>query len=474
MHAVVKYWTGFWFERAVSTSRLAALRVLFFGLLGLDQLYLMVEKAYRYGTGDFNVAHFELLDWILPIPSPVVHAAIYLVCGFLALRVASGIAVRASLFVLLPLYSYAYFSSMHDGYQHHYLMVWLLLISLAIPFEQTGGVDTPLNEDSPRYLKSWGVQLLYAQVSIVYLFTALTKATPKWLDGWALEQQISRPWLRDSLASMESQLGLGQDGIYALIAHAVLIWQVIAAASFIFPRLRVFACISGPLFHIMVEVIGLEIRWFSYYMVALYYLLLFPETWYTATEQLFARLLRPASAAWSRLLRPRPLSPTRKTLLVVGGAILSALLGALIPLPGAGLAGIAFGVLVLAAGLRGSSERTQLRTGLQVLFACVALLLCRCGDVGYNYFRWKGGDHLRRGELEHAAAAYTEVIRLRAGSKSRHAKLAMVLARLGRYEEAAEMYTEALRLNPGDAKVQAGLAQVLRQLGRTPSEAQDE
>ena len=60
MRGLAASWERFWFHKEIETSRLVALRVVFFGVLGLDQLYLMVEKGYRYGTGDFNVAHRDI------------------------------------------------------------------------------------------------------------------------------------------------------------------------------------------------------------------------------------------------------------------------------------------------------------------------------------------------------------------------------------------------------------------------------
>ena len=97
MQALAKGWDGFWLERSIEPGRLAALRVGFFGLLGADLVHLMVAKAYRYGAAGFNVPHFDSWGALLPLPDAAVHTVLYLVAGFLAFRVAAGIAVRVSL-----------------------------------------------------------------------------------------------------------------------------------------------------------------------------------------------------------------------------------------------------------------------------------------------------------------------------------------------------------------------------------------
>ena len=153
-------WHAFWFERSMEASRLALLRLVFFGLLGFDLLVLMVPHAWRYGAGELDVPHFDWL--VLPVDSTL-QAALYVFSAFLAFRIALGMAARSSLVLLTFTYSAAYFSSLHDGYQHHYLICWLLLISWAVPFHRAPGVDAGRVEGR---LTGWGLSLLYAQIAI--------------------------------------------------------------------------------------------------------------------------------------------------------------------------------------------------------------------------------------------------------------------------------------------------------------------
>ncbi len=188
-------WERFWFHGSMEAGRLTTLRVALFTLFGLDQLALMTAHAWRYGSDTFDVAHFDWLGRLLGPTSAELHTAVYLVTAFLSFSVAAGLAVRFCLGLMTVLYAYATFSSMLDGYQHHYLMCWLLLLSLWVPFHRAPGLSAGVI--TPVRFEALGIRLLYAQIAIVYLFTAVTKLDGAWLSGWALEQQISATGVRE-------------------------------------------------------------------------------------------------------------------------------------------------------------------------------------------------------------------------------------------------------------------------------------
>ena len=477
MRGALKAWEAFWFEREMEASRVAALRVIFFGLLGLDLVHLMVAKGYRYGTAGFNVAHMDWMNALLPVPNATLHTTLYLVGGFLALRIAAGMATRFSLYLLTAIYGYAYFSSLNDGYQHHYLLFWVLVIFCFMPLERTPGLDSKAQSLPGTRLRSLGFSLLYAQVSIVYLFTAITKHNPSWWNGWALEQQISTKGVRELLASFERLPFLETGDMYSVVAVSVFAWQMLAAASFVFKKLRPIACISGPLFHVMVEVIGLEIRWFSYYMIALYYLLLFPETWYAWVARALRAPLGPLRALWQALRKPRALGRPQLLALLLLGSLGAGTLAYGSSLPGAAYLAGAITALVLIDGLlevRRGGERLLARLGLQLAFAALLAWVPVVGGGAYDYYRYAGGDFARRGEIPEAIEAYYAAIDLNPGPKSRHAKLGELLLATGEPAEAREVFERGLEADPKDKRLKAGLAKATRLMEKRRREASGE
>ncbi len=413
-------WHAFWFERSMEASRLALLRLVFFGLLGFDLLVLMVPHAWRYGAGELDVPHFDWL--VLPVDSTL-QAALYVFSAFLAFRIALGMAARSSLVLLTFTYSAAYFSSLHDGYQHHYLICWLLLISWAVPFHRAPGVDAGRVEGR---LTGWGLSLLYAQIAIVYLFTAITKVDTWWLNGWALERQISRPWVAELLDSVQLF------DAYAVVACIVCLWQFSVAASFLLPRLRKWACVTGPLFHAMVEVIDLDIGWFSFYMIGLYYLLLFPDDWYAKF-----------SARWKGWTMPHP-GP--RWLVGAGALAVGTIMTWGSVLPG----GLAVGVAAAGATLFGGRGST--RAALHIALALLVVSVPRWSGSAYDHYRFLGGDLKRRGHPEEAVEPYRLAIELKPGPDSRHFVLGRLLLDLDRPDEAAEVLAAGQRAEPYDLR----------------------
>ena len=57
-------------------------------LLAFDCWVDLIPHAGRYGVGDFNVAHFGILE-ILPTPTPGIYIGTMVLCGWLAMVMAT-------------------------------------------------------------------------------------------------------------------------------------------------------------------------------------------------------------------------------------------------------------------------------------------------------------------------------------------------------------------------------------------------
>ncbi len=461
-------WERFWFENGVLRVRLATFRVAFFGPLAFDMWMLMFVHAPRYGAGGFNVAHFPWLDALLPVPSAALSGAIYLVGGFLAFRVALGAVTRLSLYLLTAIYGLVYFWSQADSYQHHYLIALLLLLSCFLPLEGLPGVDGEPEElmgpDGAPEVKSWAARLIYVEVSIVYFFTAVTKTSGDWLNGWALNRIIHTDFMREFLSWMGGVTGTGELGGYAITGWTIMLWQFFVATAFLFPKLRPLACITGPMFHILVEVIDLKIGWFSYYMIALYYILLFPDRWFLALARPVGALLQPLRPIATWLRTPGPTDPTTAWMAAAAVGMVS---GAAVWqwLPAAGGTSIALVVGLLAGAAVAPWPRPAPHgygRALAQLLGVAAMLVSLHGSGAlYDYHRFWGGDLKRRGELESAAAHYESANRLAPeGEPARFRALGGIYERLGRRDDARVAYEEAARRRPDDKAVRAALSRL--------------
>ena len=115
-------------------SALLFLRLSFFLLLAYDLWLISLSHAPRYGAGGFNVAHLDLLSAWLPAPTPTTIGAIYLAAGSVSIWVAVGLLNRWAVLCSATLYSFAYYWSLADSYQHHYLLCLCLFLFLGEPW----------------------------------------------------------------------------------------------------------------------------------------------------------------------------------------------------------------------------------------------------------------------------------------------------------------------------------------------------
>ncbi len=163
-------------------------------LLAFDCWLDLVPHGGRYGFGDFNVAHFALLDRLLPSPTPGTYVATVLLTGLLAFVLALSRPTRLGVAGVCALYSYGWLMSMLDSYQHHYLLTLLLLSATFFPMLSSEEVFAGTALDRSRgwggALFAFGLLELLLGVSGVDspLSALLTEGaaveTPGWL--WAL------------------------------------------------------------------------------------------------------------------------------------------------------------------------------------------------------------------------------------------------------------------------------------------------
>jgi tetratricopeptide (TPR) repeat protein len=258
-------------------------------------------------------------------------------------------------------------------------------------------------------------------------------------------------------------------GGYSFTSHAIMIWQYFVAAAFLIPKLRPIACITGPLFHILVEVIDLKIGWFSYYMIGLYYILLFPDSWFLAAARPAGRVLAPLKPAYEWLIKPRPIDVTTGTMTAAASAAVTfAVIWFGLPMEGAGLLAVVMaGVVGVAVCPRvcKNSDQAYVRAGLQLAGIFALLLSLRGTDALYNYHRYWAGDLKRRGQLVESAQHYEVANSLKLTGPARYFALGEVYERLGKFDDARRAYEAGLKHAPNDRRGKAGLARLKRKSG---------
>jgi tetratricopeptide (TPR) repeat protein len=407
----------FWFDVNVPPQVLRLFRLAFFAVLALD-MWLEIAHAPRYGAGGFNVSHLPALDGILPALGRPAAAVLFGAGAALAALIAFGGVRRTLLVPLTALFGVFYFSSQLDSYQHHYLMFLVLVI---LCFADWG----------PASRGGWPLRLLLVQLSIVYFYAALSKLGPDWRHGTVLATQVSAEWAR---AFIERMGGFGR------AAALVVFTELSLAVAIQLRALRPYAAAIGIPFHAFIELSGFHIGLFSYFMFALYVLML-PARPIVALVDWWDR-------ASARVLRPQ-LGWVRAAILIVAGAVV------MITLPvGAAAAGALAAALLLGgwAVLRTPPEhRPRIAAGHVV--ACLAVALIARPAVtesARDYYRYWGGSARRLGDMTQAIESYVRVVELDPDYAQGHTALANLYKRASRFDDALREAKKAQALAPDD------------------------
>lgn len=262
-----RLWERFWFDFRVSSLHLAIFRFAFFSLFALDA-WLQIKGAPRYFAGDFNVSQLagSPLESLLPTPNRPLMLTLFIGQAYLAACLAVGRLSRVWVAVLAVLFGLGYFVSQLDSYQHHFMM---LLVLGALSFQRWQP-----EERARSSLGDWPLRLVLVVVSLVYFWAIVTKAEPIWLEGRTLSAQVSKGWMK----ALIDGLPIGSNrplGSWAFASQMVMLIEALLAVAIHVRSLRLPAFVIGTGFHLALELSGqLSIGLFSYFMVALYLLVL--------------------------------------------------------------------------------------------------------------------------------------------------------------------------------------------------------
>ena len=297
--------------------------------------------------------------------------------------------------------------------------------------------------------------LLSVTAGLVYFFTAITKLNADWRDGAAL-RRIARSETYHGLEVWATQgdglplVGrLGVEEFWKSLAHGAILIQFVSFTAFVLaarldrfrgkPAWVISVLGLAPLsFHIGAEHLDISIGWFSYYMMLIIVLVFAPR-----------RLLLPFAAAiaipsrrTAHFLELQLVRPGTQ-LFLVGFAVLAlAALGQLTDLPGTRAGAIFVGLVLVAYAVRArrgpvlDQEREQRSLGHMALAALLAgttmLGVITPSEVRWDYYRFVGGEHRRRGEWAEALEAYEKATHYAPLGESRQARADEMRRRLER------------------------------------------
>ncbi|MEC7519568.1 MAG: hypothetical protein VYE22_06880 [Myxococcota bacterium] len=488
-------------------------------LLAFDVWIARLYKGHGHGAGGFNVAHFGLLDAVQPSISAPLYVGVIVLTGALCLTIAIASRPPRALIVLaFLLHTWSWAMSMLDSYQHHYLLSIVLLALAFFPRltaeEALLPPSAPVKRDAPGdegkrkrrkkkqaekkkeapegsallrpfpLVSAGGYAFLAASVAVVYAYTALSKTDPEWLAGAALksvlhlqENGMPAPGRDDPISffrELAASFGLAGETFWWFMGHSVVGVQLVCALGYLLAPFRDvttalwmhalgwLALFTALSFHLGAEYMGLEIGWFSYYMIGYALIFFLPGRWLVIAaralvpllgaslgpEVIAARILAGlvllaagfgaelpvvgwlgvailaltpirliAKAAWTREAASRETQTHHVALGAAGiGAAVLVAGGYIADMPGAPAAAIAGAVLLGAGVVYLLVAKGQARAihgyGVGAAIAGLALIASMAlSETRWDFYRNYGGNHRRLGEWAIAYHAYQKAVR---------------------------------------------------------------
>lgn len=414
---------SWWFDFELDRHHLALLRVLFFGVLAIDAFF-QIGHAPRYGAGEFNVPQIAWLP--LPTPSRELMLGLDLALAYLCAMAALGVGTRVAVPIAAALDAYGYFSSQLDSYQHHYLVVMLLVCAAFVPW----------HDPSPR-VKSWALRLFTVQVALLYAWAAVSKLDARWLDGTALDRQLRPAWIRDVVGA---NMGL--------LAKAVFFGEIALAVAWLWRRTWPYALALGLSFHVGVELAEFQIGQFSYVMIAVYSLML-TETAAVGPGRLLARVRLPGGLGLGAV--------------ALAFAIVATIVAwTVIPLPVSGW--VVAGTIAVAIGAFALRRRPAVGVAHVVAWAMIATL-ARTTDQALDYHKYWGGSARRLGQTAEMRRAYLGLLAIEPDHGPANYYLGQLALADQHPDEALARFRRAQRGQPDAARGWVGEAQAQLALG---------
>jgi hypothetical protein len=299
---------------------------------------------------------------------------------------------------------------------------------------------------APLLREGFGFNLLGASVCIVYLYTATAKMDANWFSGSTLLRISSVEREFSGLADLGAMFGIAREHFWGVFATMVIPQELFVGCVYLIAvrqdgarsrLVRVLCWVAFVLsiaLHVGAEAMGLDIGWFSGYMLLLASCFLLPlavvERLCTAFSWPARLLARQAGDFGSD---PHPLLGPSLALALAGAGLL-VMVGKLIDLPGAvpacSIAALALIAVALASVHRQRDPRRHIAA--TVIAAAVMWGAIASSSVRWDFYRYLGGDLARRDEPEAALEAYVRGERYAPPGQSRGDKIKKIRAQLGR------------------------------------------
>ncbi|GAA4376531.1 HTTM domain-containing protein [Hymenobacter koreensis] len=220
--------------------------------------------------------HLRYMGWEwLPHPPPIVIYGIYALVVAAGIAVAAGFRYRLAAALLSLGYVLLMLLEETEYINHFYLYALVAAVLAVLPAHRAASADVRAGRVVPAAtVPAWTRLVLLFQISLVYVFAALAKVNPDWLEArplsvW-LAAKANYPLIGGLLASPVTPW---------LMSYGGLVFDALVVPLLLWKRTRPWGFAAAALFHLLnVVIFGLgTFPWFSLLITSLFFAPDFPR-----------------------------------------------------------------------------------------------------------------------------------------------------------------------------------------------------
>ena len=259
--------------KAIDNSPLIVFRI-FFGFLVACESFgaILTGWVKRVLIDPEFTFSFIGLEWLQPLPGFGMYFY-FIAMGIFGLAIMLGYRYRIAIISYTILWAGVYFMQKSSYNNHYYLLLLISFLLIFLPANRYASLDVKQNRVSEEKTMPYWISLLFIiQVGIVYVYAAIAKFYPDWLDG-----TFTRNLLVSSTEIITMKKLFLQKWFYLFIAYMGILFDLLIVPLLLFKRTRIIALIASLTFHIF-NAVFLEIGVFPFFALTFALFFYEPET----------------------------------------------------------------------------------------------------------------------------------------------------------------------------------------------------
>ena len=201
-------------------------------------------------------------EWLNVLLGPGMYGY-FITLGTLGLFIMLGLKYRVSIILYTILWSGAYFIQKTSYNNHYYLLMLVSMLMIFLPANRKHALDIKwFKTKESESMGNWIRILFIAQMAIVYIFAALAKFYPDWLDGTFTRNLYHNRSPIEWICEL-----FNQKWFYLSIAYLGILYDLLIVPFLLYSRTRTIALICSLIFH-LTNSITLQIGIFPYFALS--------------------------------------------------------------------------------------------------------------------------------------------------------------------------------------------------------------